>query len=424
MHYYGGVMVGKYIINGGYPLSGEISISGAKNSVLPILAATVISGKTSFISNIPMLRDVEVMIEILTSLGVKIDLGKNSLTIDSSTIDSVLLPEELVREMRSSIILMGALLARFGEARLSYPGGCEIGPRPIDLHLKSLRQMGAIIEESHGYLYCKTTGLKGTDIQLDYPSVGATENIMLAAVTASGTTIIRNAAREPEIMDLQNYLNMAGAKIRGSGTNIIVIEGVESLHECTHNIIPDRIVAGTFMVAAAITKGEIVLNNIIVEHLQSIIAKLRETGTYIQIEDKNIKVIGTENIKSIDMLQTLPFPGFPTDMQAQFMTLLSIAKGTSIINETVFENRFKHGEELARMGANIKTFGKVAVVRGVEELTGAKVYAKDLRGGAALVLGGLAAKGTTEVRNIYHIERGYENFHETLQKLGADIQLV
>lgn len=423
---FGGGVVEKYIINGGNRLSGELDILGAKNAVLPILAATVISGESSKISNIPRLRDVEIMIEILDSLGAKVNLEDKSMIIDSSTIDTISLPEELVREMRSSIIFMGALLARFGEVKISYPGGCEIGPRPIDLHLKSLRQMGATIEESHGYLHCKTTGLKGAEIQLDYPSVGATENIMLAAVTAKGTTIIRNAAREPEIIDLQNYLNKAGGRVRGSGTSIITIEGVESLKGCIHDIIPDRIVAGTFMVAAAMTKGEIILNNIIIDHLQSIMAKLRETGTHIYINNdrSSLKVVGPKDINPIEMLQTLPFPGFPTDMQAQFMALLSIAGGTSIINETVFENRFKHGEELARMGANIKIFGKVAVIKGVKELTGAKVYAKDLRGGAALVLGGLVAKGITEVENIYHIKRGYENFHLNLQELGADIKCV
>lgn len=416
----------KYIIHGGKRLYGELDILGAKNAVLPILAATVISGQTSVISNIPKLRDVEVMIEILTSLGAKVKLDGKNITIDSSTIDTISLPEELVREMRSSIIFMGALLARFKEVKISYPGGCEIGPRPIDLHLKSLRQMGATIKESHGYLHCQTTGLKGADIQLDYPSVGATENIMLAAVIAKGTTIIRNAAREPEIIDLQNYLNKAGGRIRGSGTNIITIEGVDSLNECNHDIIPDRIVAGTYMVAAAMTRGEITLNNIVVDHLQSIIAKLRETGTHIYTDrgKNSIKIIGPEIVNPIEMLQTLPYPGFPTDMQAQFMALLSIGRGTSIINETVFENRFKHGEELTIMGANIKIFGKVAVVKGVKKLTGAKVYAKDLRGGAALVLGGLIAEGVTEVKNIYHIKRGYENFHFNLQKLGADIECI
>lgn len=417
----GGGIVEKYIINGGRKLFGEVPIVGAKNAVLPILAATVINGNENIISNIPRLKDVEVMVKILSELGAKVEAKEDTLAIDSSTIDSVTLPEELVREMRSSIIFMGALLARFGEAVLSYPGGCEIGPRPIDLHLKSLRQMGAIIEESHGFLYCKTKGLKGADIQLDYPSVGATENIILAATTAEGTTIIRNAAREPEIIDLQDYLNKAGCRIKGAGTSIIVIEGVKELHSCQHRIIPDRIVAGTFMVAAAITKGEIILKDIVVEHLQSIIAKLKETGTKTIIDKNDIKIIGPEKLDPIEMLQTLPFPGFPTDMQAQFMSLLSIAEGTSIINETVFENRFKHAEELTRMGANIKTFGNVAVIKGVNELTGAKVFAKDLRGGAALVLSGLAAQGVTEVENIYHINRGYENLNISLENLGARI---
>ena len=269
-------MVEKYIINGGARLEGEVPIIGAKNAVLPILAATVINGTTNVISNVPKLKDVEVMIKILTSLGARVDIEGDTLIIDSSTINRVTLPEELVREMRSSIILMGALLARFGEAVLSYPGGCEIGPRPIDLHLKSLRQMGTEIVESHGFLYCKTDGLKGCEIQLDYPSVGATENIILAATMAEGTTIIRNAAREPEIVDLQDYLNKAGCRVKGAGTSVIVVEGVQKLNSCEHRIIPDRIVAGTFMVAAAITR-EIVLKNVVLEHLQSIIAKLKET---------------------------------------------------------------------------------------------------------------------------------------------------
>lgn len=420
--------MGKYIINGGASLRGELDVKGAKNAILPILAATAINSSTSIITNISMLRDVEVMIKILESLGARIDLQDDSLLVDSSTINSVSLPEELVREMRSSIILMGALLARFKEIKVSYPGGCEIGPRPIDLHLKSLRQMGARIEEAHGYLHCRTSGLKGADIQLDYPSVGATENIMLAAVTAKGKTIIRNAAREPEIMDLQDYLNKIGARVKGAGDNVIVIEGVslDSLRGCSHKIIPDRIVAGTYMVGAAMTKGEIVLNNIIVDHLQSIIVKLREIGAYISISknENSLKLLGPKNIKAMEMLQTLPFPGFPTDMQAQLMSLLSIAKGTSIINETVFENRFKHGEELMRMGADIKVFGKVAIVKGVDKLTGARVYAKDLRGGAALVLAGLVAEGETIVEDIYHIKRGYYKFHNNLQELGADIKIV
>lgn len=423
MHY-GGVRMDRYIINGGARLAGEIAISGAKNSVLPILAATVIGGNVSTISNVPNLRDVEIMVKLLLSLGANISYEGKNLIIDSKPINKITLPEELVREMRSSIILMGALLSRFNEVRISYPGGCEIGPRPIDLHLKSLRQMGAIIEESHGFLHCKTTGLKGCDIQLDYPSVGATENIILAAITAEGTTTIRNAAREPEIIDLENYLNKAGAKVTGAGSSIITIEGVKSLRDCSHRIIPDRIVAGTYMIAAAITRGEIVIKDVIVDHLQSIIAKLKEAGVSVFTNGTAIKVIGPDRNNPIEMLQTLPYPGFPTDMQAQFMTLLSIANGTSIVNETIFENRFKHADELIRMGANIKTFGKVAVIRGVNELTGAKIFAKDLRGGVALVLAGLVAQGTTEVENIYHIERGYEDLDLQLKKLGADITKV
>ncbi|WMM23355.1 UDP-N-acetylglucosamine 1-carboxyvinyltransferase [Tissierella sp. MB52-C2] len=411
----------KYIINGGNRLTGELSISGAKNAVLPILAATVISGNKSIISNIPNLRDVQIMKDILLTLGCTVEHEGNTITVDSRPLDKIIVPEELVGEMRSSIILMGAMLSRTGEVIISYPGGCEIGPRPIDLHLKAIRDMGAEIEESHGHLHCKATKLKGAEIQLDYPSVGATENIILAGVRAEGTTIIRNAAREPEIIDLQSYLNKAGAKVSGAGTSVITIEGVEEFKDVNHNIISDRIVAGTIMTAAAITGGDIIINNIVVDHVLSIIAKLREAGVVIYTNGNSMKVMGPRKINSIEMLQTLPYPGFPTDMQAQMMALLSVANGTSVISETVFENRFKHAEELARMGANIKTFGKVAVIKGVKELTGARTTAKDLRGGAALVLAGLVAKGTTEVHDIYHIERGYENLHLILQKLGGDI---
>lgn len=422
LNIFGGVFMEKYIINGGKKLSGEVSITGAKNSVLPILAATVIGGKKNTILNIPNLRDVELMEKILISLGCTVERAGNVIVVDSKPLSEIKVPEELVREMRSSIIFMGAMIARTGEVIISYPGGCEIGSRPIDLHLKALRSMGVEIEESHGYLHCKAkNGLKGCEVQLDYPSVGATQNIILAATTANGKTVIRNSAREPEIIDLQNYLNKSGAKISGAGTSIITIEGVKVLKDVTHSIIPDRIVAGTYMTAAAITGGDIIINNIIVEHVQGIIPKLRETGVFIYSNDSSIKVSGQNIINSIEMLQTLPFPGFPTDMQAQMMALLSIANGTSIVSETIFENRFKHADELIRMGANIKTFGKIAVVKGVRELTGAKTTAKDLRGGAALILAGLAARGTTEIDNIYHIERGYEDIHLTLQELGADI---
>ena len=421
---FGGAIMGKIIVNGGNKLTGEISVSGAKNAILPILAATVIGGNESTIFNVPDLRDVKVMEKILLSLGCNIKRMDKMMWVDSKSLNSIRIPDELVREMRSSIILMGAMLSRCGEVVISYPGGCEIGPRPIDMHLKSLRQLGAEIEESHGFLHCKVKELKGGEIQLDYPSVGATENIILAAVRAKGTTIIRNAAREPEIIDLQNYLNKGGAKINGAGTSVVTIEGVNKLTDISYNTMSDRIVAGTYMIATAITEGEVVIKNVIIDHLQAIIAKLREAGCLIYNDNNSLKIIGPKRPNSIEMIQTLPYPGFPTDMQAQMMALLSIAGGTSIISETVFENRFKHAEELIRMGANIKIFGKVAVIKGVKELTGAKTSAKDLRGGACLVLAGLSAQGVTEIENIYHIERGYENFHIALRELGANIKMV
>ncbi|MFA5523572.1 MAG: UDP-N-acetylglucosamine 1-carboxyvinyltransferase [Tissierellales bacterium] len=414
----------KYIIEGGRRLVGEVPVIGAKNAVLPILAATIINNNTSTIFNTPNLKDVEVMEQILVSIGCKVSRVDNVIFVDSRNISKINIPEELVREMRSSIILMGAMLSRCGEVEISYPGGCEIGPRPIDLHLKALRQLGTIIEESHGFLHCKAEKLKGCDIQLDFPSVGATENIMLAAVKAEGTTIIRNAAREPEIIDLQNFLNGMGAKIHGAGTSIIRIDGVDSFNSVEHNIIPDRIVAGTYMVASAITGGEVILKNIEVEHIQSIIAKLKETGCMIYNNCTTLKIIGPKKINAIETVQTLPYPGFPTDMQAQMIALLSIANGTSIVTETIFENRFKHVEELVRMGANIKIAGKVAIIKGINELTGAKVTSKDLRGGAALVLAALAANGRSEIEDTFHIERGYDCLEKALLALNADIKKI
>jgi len=417
-------LVSKYIINGGNKLGGKLNISGAKNAVLPILAASVINGKENVIIGYPNLRDVNTMVKILRSIGCKVKKTPESIVINSENVNSFEVSENLVREMRSSIFLMGPMLGRCGKIKISYPGGCEIGPRPIDLHLKGLREMGVKISEAHGFLECTVEKLKGSEIHLDYPSVGATENIMLAAVLAEGTTVIRNAAKEPEIVDLQDFLTGMGAKIQGAGTSVIQIDGVKNLTGVEHKIIPDRIVAGTILASAAITKSEIIIENVIADHLVSVLAKLKEVGCIVLEKNSAIKIIPPSVLKSVDIIRTLPYPGFPTDMQAQFVSLLSIAKGTSIITETVFENRFKHIEELIRMGARIKVDGRVAVIKGVPKLTGAKVTAKDLRGGAALVIAGLAAEGRTIVENIVHIERGYDNLDIMLQNLGADIRKI
>jgi UDP-N-acetylglucosamine 1-carboxyvinyltransferase len=413
--------VSRLIINGGNRICGEVRIGGAKNSVLPILAATVLNGGINIIHDIPKLLDVYIMERILTSLGCSVKRENRTIVVDSGQLVNYVIPEELVREMRSSVIFLGAMLSRCGKVKASYPGGCEIGSRPIDLHLKSLREMGAEIEEKHGFLYCEAKKLRGCDIQLDFPSVGATENIMLAAVFAEGVTTIRNAAKEPEIIDLEKFLNAAGAKILGAGTATVRIEGVERLYNVEHDIIPDRIVAGTYLAAAVITKGEIILKNVIHEYLQPILYKFRESGCTIEYFNHSLRLIAPEEIKAVESVKTLPHPGYPTDMQAQMMAVMSLSDGTTIFTENIFENRYKHANELMRMGANIKIDGRIAVVRGVERLSGATVIAQDLRGGAALVLAGLAAEGTTVVENVRHIDRGYENIHDVLNGLGADI---
>ncbi|QEK11954.1 UDP-N-acetylglucosamine 1-carboxyvinyltransferase [Crassaminicella thermophila] len=414
----------KLLIRGRNKLNGQIRIGGAKNAVLPILAATVLNGGENILFDSPDLRDVHSMIEILRSIGCKVSFENSVLTVNSSTLSSHEIPEHLVREMRSSIFLMGPMLGRCGKIKISYPGGCEIGPRPIDLHLKALRELGVKITEAHGFLECEAIKLEGKEIHLDYPSVGATENIMLVAVLAKGITKIRNAAKEPEIVDLQNYLNRMGAKIRGAGTSEIIIEGVDKLYGLEHKIIPDRIVAGTIATAGAIAGGEIILNNVVVDHMKPILLKLKEAGCWVFEKNNSLKIKSSQRLKAVEMTKTLPYPGFPTDMQAQFMALMTIARGTSIITETVFENRFKHVDELIRMGAKIKIDGRVAVIQGVKKLTGAKVFAKDLRGGAALVLAGLTAEGTTIVDNIKHIDRGYEQLDKMLKELGADIKRI
>lgn len=417
--------MGKIVINGGRKLSGKVRISAAKNSVLPIIAASLLTGFDCILEDIPFLEDVNVILSVLDSLGVNlfIDKNKGKLLIKAEDIKSYEPSYELVRKMRASFLVMGPILARFGKVRISLPGGCNIGSRPIDLHLKGFSQLGADINLGHGYVEASCKRLKGAKVYLDFPSVGATENIMMAAVLADGETVIENAAEEPEIVDLASFLNKMGAKIIGAGTDTIKIEGVKELKGTIHQVIPDRIEAGTYMVAAAITGGEVTIENVIPEHVRSITAKLQEAGIYVKEEQNKIKVKANGRIEAVD-IKTMPYPGFPTDMQAQFMALLSIADGVSIITETVFENRFMHVNELKRMGANIKIDGRSAVVEGVEKLTGAEVKATDLRAGAALVIAGLIAEGITEVSEIYHIDRGYVDMVGKLKKLGADIDRI
>ncbi len=416
--------MGKYHIYGGQKLQGEISISGSKNAVLPILAATVLNSSTNCIHNCPQIVDFKTMIEILKSIGCKVICEGNTTIVDSSCANSYEVPEKQVKEMRSSIIFLGSLIGKFKKAIVTYPGGCELGARPIDLHLKALKQMNVNIKEEQGFIICETEELLGSDINLDFPSVGATENIMLAAVLAKGRTIINNAAKEPEIEDLQNFLVSMGAKIYGAGTEKIYIDGVDKLNEVEYTVMPDRIIAGTFLTAGTITSGEVVLNNVNINHMSLILSKLRECGCNILESENQIYLKAPKILKSIDIIRTYPYPGFPTDMQPQLITLLTLAKGTSIIIETVFESRYKHIPELIRMGANISVDGRTAIVKGVKELRGVEVTSKDLRGGAALILAGLVAQGETIVDNSKHIERGYENIEKTLTNLGAKICFV
>lgn len=412
----------KFYIDGGKRLEGILRIQGGKNAVLPILAATVLNGDISYIRDCPRILDVFTMIRILESIGCNVRWENKTLVVDSSSVSSYEIPEDLVREMRSSIVLLGSVLGRNKKVIISYPGGCPLGPRPIDLHLKSLKQLGARIIEEHGFIICETSKLVGSKIHLDFPSVGATENIMLASVLAEGTTVIYNAAKEPEIKDLEDFLNGMGAKISGASTDIIVIEGVKSLHKVEHRVISDRIVAGTYLTAAAITGGEVQFTNVNPNHIQAITSKLKETGCKILEKEDSVYLKAPKKLRNIDIVRTQPYPGFPTDMQAQMMAVLTVATGTSIVTETVFESRYKHAEELIRMGANITLEGRTAIIKGVDHLTGTNVYAKDLRGGAALVIAGLVSEGVTLVEGIKHIERGYEQIDKDLNQLGASIE--
>ncbi|WP_236913082.1 UDP-N-acetylglucosamine 1-carboxyvinyltransferase [Clostridium sp. Cult1] len=414
----------KIMVEKSPPLRGNVRISGAKNSALPILAASLLGTEDIILEDVPKLKDVEVISEVLSSLGAKVEfLDKGIIKINSKDINNYETPYELMSKMRASFLVMGPLLTRLGKTKTSLPGGCAIGTRPIDLHLKGFRALGAEIDVDHGNIGAYADKLVGDRIYLDFPSVGATENIMMAAVMAEGETIIDNAAMEPEIVDLANFLNKLGADIKGAGTSSIRIKGVKELGGATHSVIPDRIEAGTFMVAAAITKGDILVENVITSHIKPVIAKLREAGCQVYENGDKVRVIGADEIKSVD-IKTLPYPGFPTDMQAQFMSLMSISKGTSVIIETVFENRFMHVDELKRMGADIKIDGRSAIIQGVDNLMSAPVKATDLRAGAALVLAGLVSDGVTEIGDIYHIDRGYDNIEEKLTKLGAKIYRV
>ena len=413
----------KYLVQKSNPLNGEVLISGSKNAVLPIMAAAILTKGKCELSEVPELRDVDVMAKLLRSVGsiVTEDYENSSLEIITENILAEEAPYELVKKMRASILIMGPLLARTGKARISLPGGCAIGARPIDLHLKGFQAMGAVIIEGHGYVEARAEKLVGANIYLDFPSVGATENIIMAATLAEGITILENVAEEPEIVDLANFLNKMGAKIKGAGTDTIKIEGVKELSGTKHSVIPDRIETGTFMVAAAITRGNVLLKNVVPDHVKPVIAKLRECGVTVEYNDESMLVRGDVNPLISTDIKTLPYPGFPTDMQSQFMALLATVKGSSTVMETVFENRYMHIGELNRMGANIKIEGRSAVVQGGKNLQGAQVLSTDLRSGAALVLAGLTADGVTEISEIYHIERGYEKFLEKFRGLGATI---
>lgn len=415
----------KIIVRGGKRLNGTVKVEGAKNAVLPVIAATLLaSDGKSVIKSVPTLSDVYTINEVLRFLNAEVEFKNNEVVVDASKELSVEAPFEYVSKMRASVLVMGSLLARNGRARVALPGGCAIGSRPIDQHLKGFEAMGAKVQVGNGFIEASVEDrLQGAKIYLDFPSVGATENIMMAATLAKGTTVIENVAKEPEIVDLANFLNKMGAKVRGAGTGTLRIEGVDVLFGAEHTIIPDRIEAGTFLVAAAITGGNVLVQGAVPEHLSSLIAKMEEMGVVFKEEEDGIRVVSAENLKAID-IKTMPHPGFPTDMQSQMMALLLRAKGTSMITETVFENRFMHVEEFRRMNGDVKIEGRSVIMNGPINLQGAEVAATDLRAAAALILSGLVAEGITRVTELKHLDRGYVNFHEKLAALGADIERV
>lgn len=416
-------MAAKFIITGGEQLKGEVSISGSKNAALPLMAAALLAEGESVLENVPRLWDIRTMCFVLRTLGAKVEEKENVLRIVPPEILHYEAPYELVRTMRASVLVLGPLISILKKARVSLPGGCAIGVRPINLHLKGLTKLGASIRIKEGYVEAETSGLKGARIYLDTPSVGATENLMMAAAMADGTTYIENAAREPEIVDLANFLNKMGAKIKNAGSDVIEIGGVRSLRGAKYTVIPDRIEAGTFMIGCAITGGEITLKNVNPIHLEAIITKLQEMGIEISSDGEIIHVKGNKKLRGVEV-KTMPYPGFPTDLQPQMMSLATVCKGTSVITEAIFENRFIHAGELQRMGAEIEVKGNTAFVRGVSMLNGTSVMASDIRAGAALVMAGLVASPETRISRIYHIDRGYEDIEKKLQILGVKIKRV
>lgn len=413
----------KYIVKKTTGLKGTIQIDGAKNAALPILAASMLSNDSCVLENVPNLKDISDMCELMDYMGCGTRRRGKTVTVCSKDINKLEAPYELVSTFRGSFLVAAPLLARYGYAKICMPGGCAIGLRPVDLHLKGFAGMGASISKGNGYVELKAERLHGAKLYLDFPSVGATENLMMAACMAEGQTVLENAATEPEITDLANFLNRMGADIRGAGTDTIRITGVESLHPASHSIIPDRIEAGTYMALAAMTGGNVLIENIVPAHVKPVTAKLREIGVQVEEKDEAIRVVSRKKLHALD-IKTLPFPGFPTDMQAQFMALTSMTKGTSIIVETIFENRFMQVSELQRMGANIKIDGRTAVIEGVKQLSGTKVKATDLRAGAALVMAGLCADGETEVDGVEIIDRGYDHLERKLKNLGAEIERI
>ncbi|MBU5676365.1 UDP-N-acetylglucosamine 1-carboxyvinyltransferase [Alkaliphilus sp. MSJ-5] len=412
----------KLIIEGGQQLRGTVKISGFKNAAVAIIPATVLAGDTCVIDNLPQISDVKILADMLSSLGATVkELRPNTLEINTTAMKDCYADYELAKELRASYYLLGAALGRFKKAKVAYPGGCSIGSRPIDQHIKGFEALGAKVTIEHGIISVEAEKLVGAEIYLDVVSVGATINIMLAAVMAEGTTVIDNAAKEPHIVDMANFLNCMGADVKGAGTDVIKIKGVEKLGGCIHTVIPDQIEAGTYMIAAAAAGGNVLIDNVIPKHLEAITAKLKEMGVNVIENGESLRIISSGNLKNVS-IKTLVYPGFPTDLQQPMSSLLTTAKGTGIVTETIFEGRFKHVDELKRMGANIKVEGRVAVIHGVKNLTGAKVVASDLRAGASLVVAGLMAKGETEIENVQYIDRGYDQLEQKLISLGAKVR--